>query len=140
MIDPIFKENNERIKFDTMLNKATKGLRVDYRELVNYIESLENNNISPLNLKKLLITQALKLTNINNYNNLDWRFVASRLVLFGLFEEASKTRSYNNQMGYSNSYYDFLNDAVNNHLYNDKILKSYSKAEIDEISKEINPE
>jgi ribonucleoside-diphosphate reductase alpha chain len=140
MIDPIFKENNERIKFDTMLNKATKGLRVDYRELVNYIESLENNNISPLNLKKLLITQALKLTNINNYNNLDWRFVASRLVLFGLFEEASKTRSYNNQMGYSNSYYDFLNDAVNNHLYDDKILKSYSKAEIDEISKEINPE
>lgn len=138
MIDPIFKENNERIKFNTMLNKSTEGLKVDYKELINYIESLENNNISPLNLRKLLITQALKLTNLDNYNNLDWRFVASRLVLFGLFEEAAKTRSYIDQMGYSGNYYNFLNDAINKGLYDDKILKSYTKSEIDEISKEIN--
>lgn len=140
MIDPIFKEDNEKITFNNMLIEATKGLKVDYKELISYIESLENNNISPLNIRKLLITESLKLTNITNYNNLDWRFVASRLVLFGLFEEAAKARNYTNTLGYNNNYYEFLKDAVIKGVYDDKILETYTKQEIELISKEINPD
>lgn len=140
MNEPAIKLYNENHKLEIMLSEITKGLKVNYNELIDYIDSFENNNISPLNLRKLLITQALKLTNMTNYNNLDWRFVASRLVLFGLFEDAAKTRSYANDLGYDNNYYKFLTDAISKNLYDNKILEVYSKDEIEEISKEINPE
>ena len=140
MIEPAIKINNQDTQLNKMLLKATSGLRVDYRELIEYIQSLENNNISPLNLRKLLLTQALKLTNLNNYNNLDWRFVASRLVLFDLFEDAAKTRGYTNNSSYDKNFYQFLTEAVSKNLYDSQILDVYSKEQITEISKEINPE
>ncbi len=140
MTEYAIKISTYEFKLTDILLKATSGLKVDYKELIEYIKSLDNNNITALNLRSLLVTQALKLTNINNYNNLDWRFVASRLVLFGLFEDAAKTRGYENSLDYDKNYYNFLNDAVSKNLYDRQILDVYSKEEIEQISNEINPQ
>ncbi|MBC7475498.1 MAG: ribonucleoside-diphosphate reductase subunit alpha, partial [Candidatus Sericytochromatia bacterium] len=120
-------------KLINLLVKVTIGLKVDYHKLLSYVEDIEDKNISDDYLRKLLISQALKLTDIKNYDDLDWRFVASRLLLDGVYSDISKTRI-------SNNYYEFLEQAISKKLYDPKILEVYSKEQIDEISKELNYE
>lgn len=133
----IEKKPTNYLNFDFILEKTFEGLQIEASELLKDI-TLDTDLRSNL---KTLITKALNFTNIEDFKNLEWRFVASRLLLFSTYFKACENRGFdsNNFTPYQN-YYDFVIEIVKNNLYDSRILDFYTKVEINEIAKEINPE
>ncbi|MEK7432414.1 MAG: ribonucleoside-diphosphate reductase subunit alpha [Cyanobacteriota bacterium] len=125
---------------DWVLEKSFDGLRVEVNELTHEFskEYLESEDISKV--LKTLITKALKLTSIDKFEHLDWRIIASRLLLFYLYKESMETRGieYNYENPPYNGYYEFLKEAIASNLYDNKITDVYTKEQIEEIAEEIN--
>lgn len=141
MIKQALKEDQIMHKCTTLediefiVRNASKDLKVNPEELLNYVKSIDINEATEKEISKILIGQALKYTNIDN---LDWRLVASRMLMMYLYRDASNTRHYESNFKYNDDYYSFIVDAVDKKLYDSKILDNYSKEEIDEIRKELN--
>ncbi|MFN8673241.1 MAG: ribonucleoside-diphosphate reductase subunit alpha [Candidatus Sericytochromatia bacterium] len=123
-----------------VIDKVFEGLHVKKEDLTHDFEQsfLTSSDISKV--LKSLITKALKLTNIDHFENLEWRMVASHLLLFYLYKESMTTRGipYNYEAPPYNDYYDFLQEAIKYNLYDPKILDFYTKDEINEVASEIN--
>lgn len=133
----IEKKTTNYLDFDFILEKTFERLQLRSDDLLKDI-ALSADLRSNL---KTLITKALNFTNIEDFKNLEWRFVASRLLLFSTYLKACENRGFdsNNFTPYQN-YYDFVSEIVQNNLYDSRILDFYTKEEINEIAKEINPE
>lgn len=124
-------------KIKKVIQWACIGISVNPLELESKVHLNVRHNMSTSQVQGILISTALQLTNLdNNMKNLNWRFVAARLLLLNMYKGAKRTRKYDS-FGYG-SYYDFLKIATESGLYDDKILKSYTRDEIEELEKERN--
>lgn len=69
----------------------------------------------------------------------DWTFVAARLYLGQLYKEAAANRGSTDQEKYGD-FYDLITTLTEMKIYSPDLLANYSKEEIDELSRAINPE
>lgn len=122
-------------KIKQVIAWATAGIDVNSIELESQANIKLYDGISTDEIQKTLIDTALSLTNLeNDFKNLNWRFVASRLLLLNLYKGAKRTRGYE-AFGYG-SYYVFVNKATKAGLYDTRIMDNYSKEELKEMGKE----
>ncbi|GIW23264.1 MAG: hypothetical protein KatS3mg068_2271 [Candidatus Sericytochromatia bacterium] len=133
-------EDFSREKLSKSLEKAIYQINVNKEILVDYIEDLDLNIVKSSDLNKLLIKKAVSLTNIDDFENLKWRFVASRIVLETYIKLACINRNNPKSSRYVNDYYEFLQMAVENNVYDKTILEEYSKKEIENFRKELKEE
>ncbi|MBM7578008.1 ribonucleoside-diphosphate reductase subunit alpha [Jeotgalibacillus terrae] len=68
----------------------------------------------------------------------DWTFLAARLYLDGLYEQAASNRHYDPAQKYG-SFHHLIQTLIHKDIYTED-LNAYSKAEIDELNLEIAPE
>jgi ribonucleoside-diphosphate reductase alpha chain len=68
----------------------------------------------------------------------DWSFVAARLYMDELYFEAAKNRKYNEELKYG-PLYDLIAVLIEKKIYSPDLLAFYTKEEIEELSKEIDP-
>jgi len=132
----ILKRDGEKMPFDvTKIKKAIEwasiGLDVNRIELESQVNFKIRNGMTTVQIQENLINTALSLTNIDEFENLEWRFVAARLLLLNLYKEAKRTRKYDT-FGYG-PYYSFVKKAVNYGIYDPIILDEYSKEELQEM-------
>lgn len=137
----VIKRNGETETLDvTKIKKviqwATLGLPVNSLELESQMDLTFRDGMTSKEIHGNLITNALKLTNVDKDENMSWRFVASRLLLMEVFKDSAIVRGYK-KIGYQN-FYKFVVSAVKSGLYDSKILDEYEKEDFEEMEKEIN--
>lgn len=122
-------------KINMVIDWANSNLKNDVQPLKDKVDLFMHDGISTSNIQELLINNALSFASIDNTT---WKFVASRLLLLDMYKVVKRTQEYDD-FGYGD-YYSFVKKAVANGIYAGRILELYSKDEIIEISKEINPD
>ncbi|WNB93459.1 ribonucleoside-diphosphate reductase subunit alpha [Bacillus sp. NEB1478] len=100
-------------------------------------EEFEKKNNDDQSLNNILIMEALSQLNAQEP---DWTFVASRLYLKQLYNEAKKNRNGNIVESPYSNLYGLLQQLVNLQIYDKSLLNSYSISEIEEAEKWIEPE
>lgn len=119
--DPIELELDSRVQFrDGMSTKEIQKtlIQTAIEKVIQNTKDEYGNNI--------------KETNIN------WQYVAARLLCFDLYKEAKISRKYNH-FGYGD-YYELVKKLVDMNRYGDYLLESYSQNEIKELASYIDPE
>lgn len=86
------------------------------------------------------ITDLLIKTALENVDEAEphWVFVASKAYLYSLYKEASKNRSYDAELKYGD-FYGLQKKLAGMGVYSKNILEKYSREEIKELSKIIDP-
>lgn len=105
------------------------------------------DGMSTKEIQKILIQTAIEKV-INNKEdeygniikdiNINWQYVASKLLIYDLYKESAINRNYNH-FGYGD-FYELIRKLIKENLYGKYLLKHYSKDEIDELGKYINSE
>ena len=140
----VIERDGSKSPFDaTKIRKAitwaVRDLKVNPLELESKFHLNLRDNIKTSELQETLINCALSLTNIENLENLEWRFAAARLLLLDLYKKARVHRSHlkfkdDGPLDFG-SFYDFVKLAVEKGVYEDTILKEYTSEELEEIGK-----
>lgn len=106
----------------------------DFKEKV--VKTLEHKDMSIDQLENLLI-----LTAVERISSLEpgWTYVAAGFYLKRLYRLSSDSRKTNEAKGYG-SFYELISMLDQMGIYKSKLLKSYSKVEIDFLEKVIDPE
>ena len=135
----IIKRDGQKVPFDVIkikkvLEWATIGLSINTIELESQLQLKIKDGMNTTDIQETLISTALSMTNLEDFNNLEWRFVAARLLLLNLYKQAKRTRKYDT-FGYG-PYYTFVKKAVALGLYDPKILEEYSVEELKEMGQE----
>lgn len=106
----------------------------DFKEKV--VKTLEYKDMSIDQLENLLI-----LTAVERISSLEpgWTYVAAELYLKRLYRLSSDSRKTNEAKGYG-SFFELISMLDQMGIYESKLLKSYSKVEIDFLEKVIDPE
>lgn len=131
---------NRELPFDK--NRLVKHMEevggvfdTSYQEKV--IRAIENREAYKAEeITNLLINTALE--NVDETEP-DWVFCASRFYLQRLYKRASRNRSYDANKKYGD-FYGLLKSLAGKGIYSADILKKYSREEIEEVSKLIDPE
>ncbi|WP_363550988.1 ribonucleoside-diphosphate reductase subunit alpha [Caldifermentibacillus hisashii] len=120
---------------DQMTNPFPAIDTTEYKEKI--FRSVEfKKNINSDQLTKLFITTALE--NVDEANRA-WSYIAARFYLDQLYKKASKNRGYPAEQKYGD-YYHLQKILVDKGIYSPKILEKYTKQEIMELAKIIEPE
>lgn len=87
------------------------------------------------------ITKLLELTALENIDmgRPDWTFIAARVYLRYLYKQAAKNRVYDASEKYGD-FYALLTTLANKGVYSPHLLENYTKDEIKELAKLIDPE
>lgn len=87
------------------------------------------------------ITKLLELTALENIDmgRPDWTFIAARIYLRYLYKQAAKNRVYDASEKYGD-FYALLTTLADKGVYSSHLLESYTKDEIKELAKLIDPE
>lgn len=97
------------------------------------------NGMTTKEIQKTLIQTAIEkviqTTEGINKTNVNWQYVAARLLAFDLYKEAKINRGYTH-FGYGN-YYDLVTLLVERDLYGSYLTESYSSDEIKELGEYI---
>jgi ribonucleoside-diphosphate reductase alpha chain len=140
----IIKRDGTKVPFDVVKIKkviewACNGTQVNPLMLESHIHLNLHDNMSTEKVQEMLINSAIALTRINeDFTDLQWRIVASRLRILNLYKQAKRTLNYDS-FGYC-SYSKFIKTAISKGVYDKKILDFYSLDEIKEMGKEIDME
>ncbi|WP_066368760.1 ribonucleoside-diphosphate reductase subunit alpha [Neobacillus fumarioli] len=113
------------------IEEAAKDYQVDAAELIKYIKE----NVS---------TEANEQALFNALNRIDidepnWTYVAARIFLNKLYEQAARNRGYHRSAKYGN-FFSLIKVLTEKGIYSADLLDLYSKQEIDELANEIEPE
>jgi ribonucleoside-diphosphate reductase alpha chain len=101
------------------------------------IRSIESKDtFSSGQITNLLILEGLSYI---SENEPDWTFVCTQIYLKKLYDEAAKNRSYDPTQRYG-CFYDLITILITKGVYNSSILDDYTKEEIMNLSKLIDPE
>jgi ribonucleoside-diphosphate reductase alpha chain len=113
-----------------IIDEAAATYRVDVSELKD-----------ELNGKEEEANQQALLYAINQIamDQPDWTFVAARLYLNELYRKAASNRVYNPAKKYSH-FFELIEHLTLNGIYSVDLLTTYSKQEIEELAKEMDPE
>lgn len=124
--------NKDRLR--NYIDKVTNIKDEEYIEKV--IRSIESNDeFSAEGITNLLINTALE--NVDEVNT-QWSFDASKIFLESLYKKASRNRSYDKNDRYGD-FYGLLKVLGSKGIYSPNILREYSRSEIKELSKVIDP-
>lgn len=133
------EEGNRRLPFDeARLRKyIIEVAKIDDKK---YIEKIIRSVKSHDEFKAESITDLLINTALENVDESapQWNFDASRIYLQSLYKKASRNRSYDKDEKYGD-FYGLLKVLASKGIYSSDILEKYSKEEIKEISKIIEP-
>lgn len=110
-------------------------------EIEHYLNRIQNtisqrDSYTSDQLTNLLILEGLSQI---NEQNPDWTYFCASIYLSKLYKEAASNRGYNKDQKYG-SLYNLITTLVEKGLYHPKLLKEYSKEEIEEIGSYIKPE
>ncbi|WP_141434226.1 ribonucleoside-diphosphate reductase subunit alpha [Bacillus sp. 03113] len=105
-----------------------------YKRAAHMVEIKQHFDHRELNQQ--LILEALSYL---DENEPDWTYVAARIYLHDLYEEASENRGYPKDKSYG-SLYELISHLTSKSIYSPALLDRYSKSEIDELEKSITPE
>ena len=127
-------------KIKEVIKWAAKGIDVNTIELESTATLHMKDGIRTSDIQKILISSALNLTNLeNNMKNLNWRLVAAKLNLLDMYKKAKITRNFKG-FGYGQDFAEFVHNAVENNIYDSKIIEIYTDEELREVAKEIKME
>lgn len=115
------------------INKATAKYKIDPSELIKKIRELDGTE-AEANEQALFYA-----VNQIDISQPDWTFVAARLYLNELYREAAKNRGYDQSLKYG-GFYKLIETLTDLGIYSTNLLNDYSKDEIDELARAINPE
>ncbi|MBM6616583.1 ribonucleoside-diphosphate reductase subunit alpha [Bacillus suaedaesalsae] len=120
---------------NSLLQPTIADYIVEIAEAYNLDATLlsKNQDIKLLQVNQL-IENALNLISIDQPN---WTFVASRIYLNELYKRVSVIRGYNHNERYGD-FYDLIKRFEEIGIYNNSLLTSYTKEEIDEIGRFID--
>lgn len=139
----VIKRNGDKVPFNVMKIKkviewATDDLQVNPLVLESQIHINVQNNMTTEQIQDIVISTAISLTKIEDtFIDLEWRIVAARLRMLNIYKKAKKTQGHDS-FGYD-SYYKFVLKAVEEGIYDRKIIDEYSKEELEEMERERNP-
>lgn len=110
-------------------------------EIEHYLNRIQNtisqrDSYTSDQLTNLLILEGLSQI---NEQDPDWTFFCAQIYLSKLYKEAASNRGYNKEDKYG-SLYHLISTLVEKGLYHPKLLKEYSKEEIEQIGSYIKPE
>src|SRR5699024_8129072 len=111
------------------LNIETENYKEKVLRTIEHDGSLQANS-------DLLIKRALE--NIDE-SSVDWTFLAARLYLHRLYEEAAQNRNYDPKRKYG-SFYELISQLTNKGIYTSNLIDKYSKEEIHHFGKMLQPE
>ncbi|GGP13510.1 ribonucleoside-diphosphate reductase subunit alpha [Oceanobacillus neutriphilus] len=137
----VLKENgNRRLSFDEprLRTFITERLGVSEPSFANKIieEITKKDEVSAD-----LITEEIIKTALENVDEAspEWTFVASKAFLFRLYKQAAGNRAYAAADKYGDMY-GLLKALASKGVYSANILEKYSREEIDELSRHIEPD
>lgn len=133
------EEGNRKLPFDEqrlrgfIQNKLGVNDKKFEDKIVRTIKAKETYNAKAIT--KLIINTALE--NVDEVET-HWTYVAAKAYLFSLYKEASKNRSYDAKDKYGD-FYGLQKKLAGMGIYSKAILEKYSREEIKELSKIIDP-
>ncbi len=102
-------------------------------DMSDYYEKISSLDKETLHEQSLLY--ALNQISMEEPN---WTFLAANLYLNELYLKASKIRHYHNEEKYGD-FYSLITELTRIGIYSEELLYDYSKEEIEQLSKEIEP-
>jgi ribonucleoside-diphosphate reductase alpha chain len=113
------------------IDQVSEKYKIDVTELKNRINLLD----------KVEANQKALLYAVNQIamDQPDWTFVAARLYLNELYGKAANSRGYDCSVKYGD-FYNLIKQLTDIGIYSSDLVSLYSKAEIDELAKEIVPD
>lgn len=129
--------NELTIKIKDLIETASKGLKIN-------TDKYEEKALSQINqddTKKIVDDKLIKtaLENIDEAEP-DWTFLASRIYINSLYEDASVNRGYSDLNSKYGDFYQLINLLTKEGIYSSVLLEKYSKEEIAELENSIVPE
>ncbi|PGY08076.1 ribonucleoside-diphosphate reductase subunit alpha [Bacillus sp. AFS031507] len=115
------------------INQVTEKYQMDTTELKNRISELE---VTEVEANQQALVYAINQVAMDQPN---WTFVAARLYLNELYGKSAKSRCYNRSLKYGD-FYRLIKELTDKGIYSNDLLSLYSKDEIDQLAKEINPD
>lgn len=89
-------------------------------------------------IEKVINNEEDKYGNVVKSVNINWQYVASKLLIYDLYKESAINRGYNH-FGYGD-FYELIKMLVSKNLYGDYLLESYSEEEIKKLGSYIKSE
>nr|WP_010283455.1 ribonucleoside-diphosphate reductase subunit alpha [Bacillus timonensis] len=114
------------------LDHAQKIYQLDTTDIKN---KLEERNFSKLEANQQALFYALNKIAMDQPH---WTYLAAHLYLNELYEKAATNRNYNSTLKYG-KFYDLLQKLTLKGIYSKELVDSYSKEEILELEKAIDP-
>ncbi|MFE8695897.1 ribonucleoside-diphosphate reductase subunit alpha [Cytobacillus sp. FJAT-53684] len=115
------------------INRASDTFNIDIREL--------EQKMSEQNLTEEAANEQALLYSLNkiSMDQPQWTFLAAHLYLNELYSKAATNRGYNKGLKYGD-FFELINDLTKLGIYSRDLLDLYTKDEIIELGKEIDPE
>ncbi|MEH7235552.1 ribonucleoside-diphosphate reductase subunit alpha [Bacillus sp. JJ1562] len=121
------------------MNSVLRSL--DYAESTYQLDTTEiRNKLQGINLSEFEANQHALIYSLNKIamDQPNWTYLAAHLYLNELYEKAATNRSYDSKLKYG-SFYDLLQELTTKGIYSTELLDSYTKDEIAELGKLIDP-
>ncbi|KAB2338118.1 ribonucleoside-diphosphate reductase subunit alpha [Cytobacillus depressus] len=115
------------------INRASSLYKIDVQPLKQQLEELQQTDFSA--------NQHALLYSLNNISmdQPDWTFLAAHLYLRDLYMQAANNRGYDEKLKYGD-FYSLINKLTNIGIYSKDLVSFYSKEEITQLGKVIDPE
>lgn len=133
MIEQVIKRNKQIHRFDKtkLINRIASSCvtyNLDPNILVDKIINLSMDIISTKDLDKLLIQEAIRLTelDVNDFSKLNWRFVASNVLLYSIKKEVDS--DYIDYLSFIKKMTTLQYNGVS--LYSNILLENYTENEL----------
>ncbi|MFD1336454.1 ribonucleoside-diphosphate reductase subunit alpha [Oceanobacillus iheyensis] len=117
------------------VERASQNLNINKNEWYEKAEKIIPTNSSEAKLEDALINVALENMDEATPN---WGFAAARIYVEKLYREASNNRGYT--QGSYGSFYALLEQLTEKGIYTPALLQKYTKEDIEEFGKAIQPE
>ncbi|KMT23168.1 ribonucleoside-diphosphate reductase subunit alpha [Clostridium cylindrosporum] len=110
----------------------------DIYSIDNLHKALKNIIRENMTRDELIDSIIQSLLELTSETEPKWQFAASKLYVLKLYEEVSKNRGIKYSSPYQ-GFYSFIRELTSLGLYGKYILDNYSKEEIEELEREIDP-
>ncbi len=117
-----------------IITEATKDLNIDTADYQE--KSLRTIDEQASNEKVVDILTKNALENIDEANP-DWTYVASRIYMKDLYNQAAKNRNYDAEVKYGD-FYQLISDLTEKGIYSKLLLEKYTETEIESFAKAID--
>ncbi len=122
-------------ELDSVLNSLEHAERTYQLDITEIRNKLQGMNLAKLEANQHALFYSLNKIAMDQPN---WTYLAAHLYLNELYEKAATNRNYNTVLKYG-SLYDLLLELTIKGIYSKALLDSYTKDEITELGKLIDP-